>query len=248
MLACLVQPGRRSGTFFDVGVPLRVVSYNVHSLRDDRGALAAVARSLEPDVMIVQEAPRRFRWRTKCAQLAHSFGLFYAAGGLPSLGNLILTNLRVRVLETWELRYPLIAGRHMRGAVFARCAVPGADPFVIAGSHLSTYDGERPVQAGLLMPALGAAADPVILGIDLNETDDGDSWRLLAGGLVDSGRDGGDTFPAGAPDRRIDAILADPRIGITRFEVVRSPEALRASDHLPLVADLTLSFHGSRLR
>lgn len=223
-----------------MGVPLRVVSYNVHSLRDDRGALAAVVRSLEPDVVIVQEAPRRFRWRTKCAQLAHSFGLFYAAGGLPSLGNLILTSLRVRVHETWELRYPLIAGRHMRGAAFARCTVPGAGPFVVVGSHLSTYDGERPGQAGLLMPALGAAADPVILGIDLNETDDGDSWRLLATDLVDSGRDGGNTFPAGSPDRRIDAILADPRVGVSRFEVVSTPEALRASDHLPLVADFIL--------
>jgi len=227
-------------TFSDVGVPLRVVSYNVHSLRDDREALSAVVRSLEPDVLIVQEAPRRFRWRTKCARLAHSFGLYYAAGGLPGLGNLILTSLRVRVVETWCLRYPLVAGRHMRGVAFARCTVPGAAPFVIAGSHLSTYDGERPGQAGLLLPALGAASDPVILGIDLNESDSGDSWKLLATDLVDLGRDSGDTFPAGAPDRRIDAILADRRIGLDRFEVASTPDAPRASDHLPLVADLTL--------
>ena len=227
-------------TFFDVGVPLRVVSYNVHSLRDDRGALAAVVRSLEPDVLIVQEAPRRFRWRTKCARLARSFGLYYGTGGLPSLGNLILTNLRVRVRESWELRYPLIAGRHMRGAAFARCTVPGAAPFVVAGSHLSTYDGERPGQAALLEPALRAASDPVILGIDLNETDGGASWKLLAADLVDSGRDGGNTFPAGAPDRRIDAILVDRRIGVSHFEVANTAQALRASDHLPLVADLIL--------
>jgi endonuclease/exonuclease/phosphatase family metal-dependent hydrolase len=223
-----------------MGVPLRVVSYNVHSLRDDRQALAAVVRSLRPDVLIVQEAPRRFRWRTKCARLAHSFGLYYGAGGLPSLGNLILTSLRVRVRETWELRFPLVAGRHMRGAAFARCSVPGAAPFVIAGSHLSTYDGERFGQAGLLAPALGAATDPVILGIDLNETDSGDSWRLLGTDLVDVGRDAGNTFPAGAPGRRIDTILADRRIGVERFEVVSTPETGRASDHLPIVADLTL--------
>lgn len=191
-------------------------------------------------MLVVQEAPRRFRWRTKCARLAHSFGMYYAEGGLPSLGNLILTSLRVRVVESWSLRYPLIAGRHMRGAAFARCIVPGAAPFVVAGSHLSTYDSERPGQAGLLVPALGAAADPVILGIDLNETDSGDSWKLLATDMVDLGLDGGHTFPAGSPDRRIDAILVDRRIGLDRFEVVSSPGALRASDHLPLVADLTL--------
>jgi len=223
-----------------VDVRLRVVSYNVHSLRDDRQALTGLVRSLEPDVLIVQEAPRRFRWRTKCAQLAHSFGLFYGAGGLPSLGNLIMTSMRVRVVESWCLQYPLIPGRHMRGAAFARCVVPGAKPFVVAGTHLSTYDGERPGQAGLLLPALGAAADPVILGIDVNETDTGGSWKLLATDLVDVGRDGGNTFPSASPDRRIDAILARPSFGVDRFELVSTPEALRASDHLPLVADLTL--------
>ncbi|MDI5944131.1 endonuclease, partial [Micromonospora sp. DH15] len=76
------------------GVPLRVVSYNVHSQRDDQAALAAVVRAVAPDVVIVQEAPRRFRWRQKCASLAESFGLVVAVGGLPSLGNLLLTSLR----------------------------------------------------------------------------------------------------------------------------------------------------------
>ncbi len=53
-----------------MGVPLRVVSYNVHSQRDDTAALAAVVRGPTPDVVIVQEGPRRFRWRQKSATLA----------------------------------------------------------------------------------------------------------------------------------------------------------------------------------
>ena len=71
-------------------------------------------------MVIVQEAPRRFRWRHKCAALADDFGMVVAAGGLPSLGNLLLVSLRVRVHETWCLRYPLTPGRHLRGAAFAR--------------------------------------------------------------------------------------------------------------------------------
>ncbi len=102
---------------------IRVLSYNVHGLGDDRGALAAVVRTIAPDVVFVQEAPRRFRWRTRCADMAHAFDLVYAAGGLPSLGNVILTNQRVRVHDTWCLRYPLTPGRHMRGAAFATCSV-----------------------------------------------------------------------------------------------------------------------------
>ena len=72
------------------GVPLRVLSYNVHGLRDDRSALVGLIRDLAPDVVIVQEAPRRFRWRHKCAALADDVGMVVAAGGLPALGNLLL--------------------------------------------------------------------------------------------------------------------------------------------------------------
>jgi endonuclease/exonuclease/phosphatase family metal-dependent hydrolase len=219
-------------------VPLRVVSYNVHSLRDDLDALASVVRELAPDVVVVQEAPRRWRWRTKCAALAHSFGLLVAEGGLPSLGNLIMTSLRVRVHDSWSMRYPLTPGRHMRGAAFARCSVFGSVPFVVAGSHLSTDDAERPLQAALLKPALDACSDPAILAADFNETADGTSWPLLASSLVDPG--GPHTFPASSPDRRIDAIFIDPRLTITSYRVFASDLTSRASDHLPVIADLTL--------
>ncbi|RQX59584.1 endonuclease, partial [Micromonospora chalcea] len=121
----------------DSGVPLRVLSYNVHGQRDDTAALAEVVRGAEPDVVIVQEGPRRFRWRQKCAALAESFGMVVAAGGLPSLGNVLLTSLRVRVTETSCQRYPLTPGRHMRGAAYARCRVGGVD-VLLAGSHLAT--------------------------------------------------------------------------------------------------------------
>ncbi len=215
----------------------------MHSLRDDRGALAEVVRSLEPDIAIIQEAPRRWRWRTKCSLLAHSFGLYYAAGGQPSLGNVIMVGLRVRVDGTWHMRYPLTPGRHMRGAAFARCLVPGADPFVVAGTHLSTYDTERPVQAGLLLPALAACDGPVVLGVDVNETPGGPAWKMLASGLTDAGSEPTEPTEPAAPtfaDRRIDALFVDPRLTVDRCFVADGPLASRASDHLPVVADLIL--------
>lgn len=116
---------------------LRVVSYNIHGQRDDRGALDELVRDLRPDVLVLQEAPRRFRWRQRCADLARRFRLVYTVGGLPALGNLILVDVRVAVDHTWCLRYPLTPGQLMRGAAVARCAVAGRR-FVIAGTHLST--------------------------------------------------------------------------------------------------------------
>jgi endonuclease/exonuclease/phosphatase family metal-dependent hydrolase len=222
-------------------VAVRVVSYNIHTLRDDLSALASVVRGLDPDVVIVQEAPRRFRWRTKCARLARSFGLVVAAGGLPSLGNLVLTNLRVRVYDAWCLRYPLTPGRHLRGAAFATCAV-GRTPFAVIGSHLSTDAAERPAQAALLKQAMAHIDVPVIVGGDLNENSGGAAWRTLAEGLVDvaaaAGCEDRVTFSCSNPRDRIDAFFVDPRIEVRRYDVVDSPEARRASDHFPVVADL----------
>ena len=224
---------------------LRVVSYNVHGLRDDRGALVSVVRELDPDVLIVQEAPRRFRWRTRNAHLAHDLGLVYVAGGAPSLGNVILTGLRVTPVRTWELRYPLTPGRHMRGAVFARCTVGGA-PFVVVGSHLSLDGVERASQARLLAKALADVDVPVILGADLNEPPGGAAWEAFDAALVDGARGvrpagSWATFPAAAPRQRIDTVLVSSRVEVNGYRVAADlAGAGRASDHLPVVAELAL--------
>lgn len=231
----------------DAGVPLRVVSYNIHSQRDDRAALAAVVRAAAPDVLIVQEAPRRFWWRQRCATLAASFGLVVAAGGLPSLGNLLLTSLRVRVLGTRCQRYPLTPGRHMRGAAYADCRV-GDARFLLAGSHLSTDPAERPAQAAAFKRQLAAADAPVVVGVDLNEGSDGPAWQAVADGLTDvaaaAGRADRHTYPCAGPRVRIDALFVDPRITVVNYEVVDTPLARRASDHFPILADLLLAAPG----
>lgn len=220
------------------GVPLRVMSYNVHGLSDDRAALTALVRELAPDVLVVQEAPRRFRWRHKCAALADDVGLVFAAGGLPALGNLILVSLRVRVEETWCLRYPLTPGRHLRGAAFVRGSVRGAS-FTVSGSHLATDPTERPDQAALWKEALTAAEGPVIAAGDLNEGPGGGAWRTVEDGLVSS-TEGRPTFPATLPARLIDGLFVTPDIAIEKYEIVENDLARRASDHLPVLADLIL--------
>ncbi|GLY20677.1 endonuclease/exonuclease/phosphatase family protein [Micromonospora sp. NBRC 101691] len=225
------------------GVPLRVVSYNIHTQRDDTAALAEVVRSARPDVVIVQEGPRRFRWRSKCAALAESFGLVVGAGGLPALGNLLLTSLRVRVHATRCQRFPLTPGRHLRGAAFAECAVGGAR-FVLAGTHLSTDPAERPDQAALFRAEVEAARWPVLVGADLNEGPGGAAWRTIADGLTDAAvaADRADrlTYSCADPRRRIDALFVDPRITVVDYDVVDTPQTRRASDHFPVLADLLL--------
>ncbi|BBH66862.1 hypothetical protein ACTI_35470 [Actinoplanes sp. OR16] len=221
------------------GVPLRVVSYNVHGLRDDRPALTALVRELAPDVLVVQEAPRRFRWREKCAALAGECGLVVAGGGLPALGNLVLVSLRVNVHRTWSLRYPLTPGRHMRGAAFVEASVLGSARFTVTGSHLATDPAERPTQADRWKSEISEMSGPLIVAADFNEGPGGSAWRMIEDGLSGNDKDI-QTFPATLPSRRIDAIFVSPDVSIEAYEIIDSERARRASDHLPVVTDLRL--------
>jgi len=220
---------------------LRLLSYNVHRLSGDLGALVRVIRGVAPDVVFIQEAPRRFRWRYRCAELARWCGMFAASGGGVALGNLLMVSQRVAVHEAWSMRYPLTPGRHMRGAAFARCSV-GSSRFLLAGSHLSTDPAERPVQAALLRAALSNTEEPVLLGVDVNETTSGLAWRTLADGRQDAATLADlaalPTFSVRSPRRRIDAIFTDSRCQVLRYEVLDSPDVRRASDHFPLVAEV----------
>ncbi len=225
------------------GTRLRVLSYNVHGQRDDTAALAALVREAAPDVAIIQEGPRRLRWRQKAAALARSTGLLVAGGGLPAMGNLIMTDLRVRVHGTWCLRFPLSPGRHLRGAVFARCSV-GCTPFVVAGTHLSLDAAERVSQAALLKPQLAEPEVPVVLGADLNENSGGAAWRTVADGLVDAALAGGRghlaTFPGSGSRDRIDVVFFDSRCTLVEYQVIDTAAARSASDHLPVLVDLNV--------
>lgn len=229
-------------------MPLRVVSYNVHGQRDDTAALAAVVRAAAPDVVVVQEGPRRLRWREKTAALAASFGLVVAAGGLPSLGNLLLTSLRVRVTGTRCRRFPLTPGRHLRGAAYADCLVGRSARFTVAGSHLSTDPAERPGQAELFKRDLAATTHPVIAAADLNEEPGGPAWTTVARGLTDAAvaadRGGSFTFSCANPRRRIDALFVDARITVVDYDVVDTPLTRRASDHFPVLVDLLVPAAG----
>ncbi|KUL24963.1 endonuclease/exonuclease/phosphatase family protein [Actinoplanes awajinensis] len=220
------------------GVPLRVVSWNVHGMKDDRAALVGLVRELAPDVLVVQEAPRRFRWREKSATLAADCGMVVAAGGLPALGNLLLVSLRVAIGETWCVRYPLTPGRHLRGAFFAQGRVRGAS-FTVSGSHLATDPAERPTQAAHWKDELTRITGPLIAAADLNEGPGGGAWRTVEDGLVTT-KDDDPTFPAAAPSKRIDGLFVSPDVHIERYEIIATDRARVASDHLPVLADLLL--------
>lgn len=229
---------------------LRVLTYNVRSMRDDRAALARVIRDAEAHVVCVQEAPRFARWRALCAQLARTSGMVVVGGGRPAAANLIMSTLAVDVQGLHCVRFSRDPGLHRRGAAVALLRYSGA-AFALAGTHLDLRPGPRLRHVGELHRGITEhvpAGMPTIVAGDINDDPGSAVWqalcvqRLDAFAQADGGRgaDAGFTSTATEPRRRIDAIFVDPRITVRSAEVLDGDDVRVASDHRPLLAELDL--------
>ncbi|GLV73695.1 endonuclease/exonuclease/phosphatase family protein [Streptomyces hygroscopicus] len=253
-------PGSTTGP--DAAV-VRVLSYNVRSMRDDREALARVIRACAPDIVCVQEAPRFFRWRKAAAWLARETGLVYTTGGATAAGPMILTSLRAQVEHAEDTLLPRVPGLHQRG--FATAVLrfggghrdtggPGNGNGIrlgVVSCHLSLAEAERYEQAGMLLDHLTALDVPYAIAAgDINDRPEGRAFRRIAGKL----RDGWATEPWGSeatwtpgnPHQRIDAVFVSEGVEIIGCGVpaglpgVADADLAAATDHLPVLAALRL--------
>jgi endonuclease/exonuclease/phosphatase family metal-dependent hydrolase len=222
---------------------LRVLSYNVLSLRLSVDAVIDVIKACRPDIVCLQEAPRFLFWRARLERVAAATGLTVAAGHRRAGAVAVLVARHVTVLEAGELRLPWRFGRHRRGVATALLDV-GGQRLSVASVHMSLFESERMKH----LPAIVSAAErhgvPVIIAGDLNEQDDGDVWRQLASRYQDAyavAPDGlGDTFSARQPRRRIDAVFVDRSLPVLGCGVPDLPRYAEASDHRPLLARVAL--------
>jgi endonuclease/exonuclease/phosphatase family metal-dependent hydrolase len=225
---------------------LKLLCYNVRSVRDDADALARVMRDIAPDVAIIQEAPRFLRWRSKCAALARRAGLVQVAGGRTAGANLILSSLAVEVVTTRDIPFSTDRNLHHRGAAMALLKLGDAE-FGLAGIHLDLIEAPRlrhldelAAIAAKLIPARA----PFIVGGDINAVPGSATWNRLASFGTDAwsavGAGDGLSYPSTGPVRRIDAVFVDARVKPLRAEVLDSPDIHIATDHRPLVVELEL--------
>lgn len=228
---------------------VRLLSYNIRSLRDDPAAVARVVRAVAPDVACLQEVPRRWAWRVRRRRLARACGLRVAAGR-RACGLAVLAAPHVRpVAREFHLLTP-DTGLHRRGLAIAVLEI-GGTRVIAACTHLDLSDAPRLRHVHEILALLGEARDrhraPVVLAGDFNEDPGGPSWSLLSGHFQDAYAvaPSGDepTFSARDPRRRIDAVFADPAVQITAGGVPRDDTAPTAdypaaTDHRPVLADL----------
>jgi endonuclease/exonuclease/phosphatase family metal-dependent hydrolase len=223
------------------GADLRVMTYNVRSLRDDVDALVEVVRAAAPDVLLVQEAPRFLRWRSKRAALARRCGLVVATADRPG-GLCIMTSLRVSINDSWFTLLPRAPRHHQRAVVGVTVTCAGVG-WRFATLHLSTQPAERVRHLPVLRTVLSAESElPHVVGGDINEGPGSPIYDELAGTRQDcfavAGTGSGLTSPTATPRNQVDALFADRAVTVVSCEVVRGPNVVAASDHCPLLAVL----------
>jgi endonuclease/exonuclease/phosphatase family metal-dependent hydrolase len=227
---------------------VRLVSYNIRSMRDDRAALARVVRRLRPDIVCVQEAPRFLLWRRRRIWLARRAALvpiaLRRAAGLQLYAGprATATNGRHRLLSP-------VPGMHRRGLALGLFDVRGVR-LIAASVHLDLAAGPRRRHAEEIAEELDRAraetGAPVVVAGDINEQPGGAAWDFLAERFQDAGATAPyglrETFSTANPTRRIDGVFADEGIEVLRCGVPDDAHLLAdypaATDHRPVLAEL----------
>lgn len=223
------------------------MTYNMHSGRgtDDRydlGRVADVIESYGPDIVALQEVDVG-RARSGAVDQGHQLGArlgldVHFAPVIESNGERygIATLTRLPTAEVRKILLPTHA--HLRSE--PRCALvtrhiwDGGEVELI-NTHLSTLFRERPGQVAAIADAF--VHEACVIAGDFNMTPLSAAYRLLRRGMR-SATWMARTWPAYAPIVPIDHILYRGRLRLIRGEAWRGGPARRASDHLPVVAEL----------
>ena len=203
---------------------MRLVTWNVRDFLGDPWALRRVVRALAPDVLCLQEAPRRPGGAWRIARFARDCGLLHVAGGRASGGTALLVAPGVTVRWALAERLP-VPGRltRTRGLVVADLTVVPA-----SGPARGAAERRLPAPAARAGPAAGARAGrprpPAVPAGPARRSRvtstrhpgsrSGSCSRPRVG--PDPAPASGPTFPAGREDKRLDVVLAGAGLRVRR--------------------------------
>ena len=213
---------------------LRVLTFNVRQLKDDVDAVVAVLRDTDADVVAVQEPPRGPTGRRRLRTVARRAGYEPAVSGGAARTTALLVRAGTPVTGPRAVRLPWRPGRTRRGL-----AVADGHGVRVISAHLSLVPSEREKHVRRLLLLVAASPSGCVVAGDLNEEPGGPTWVRLGRHLHDVTAGVGPTFTARRPRRRLDAVLATSGMHGHAAHVVRSDDADRASDHLPVVVEVT---------
>ncbi len=236
------------------------MTYNVHSCIGSDGAasperIAEIIALYEADIICLQELDvglLRSGKEDQAREIADRLKMEFHFH--PSLkveegeyGNAVLCRYPSKAVKAAAL--PTIAGRTIlekRGALWVRITIENRTLNVIT-THLGLSRTERISQAETLLGPewLGNSAclAPLVLSGDLNTVPPFGVYRRFAKALVDASRlswGRGRTWPSSFPFMRLDHVFVSRDIMVEEVFIPRTKLTKMASDHLPLIAMLTL--------
>jgi endonuclease/exonuclease/phosphatase family metal-dependent hydrolase len=229
---------------------LRVMSWNIHSGigqdgRFDLDRILAVISRHAPDILAVQEVESRDRGNRPSPFVllqghlerdgvpGHAIPAETMRAADGAYGHMLLSRWPLRRGRLHDLS---VAGFEPRSAIEACVATP-AGPLHVLSTHLGLAWKERMQQAQRLAMLVRAMPDPVMVLGDFNDWSwRGPVWKALSPLLP--GRTAHRTFPARCPVLGLDRIYCRPAGLLGRSH--RDVQARRASDHLPVIAELHL--------
>jgi len=241
---------------------VRLLTYNVHRCvgtdrRLDVGRVAEVIAAQSPDIVALQEVDVG-RARTggvdQAHRIAQRLGMafhFNAAFKVEEeqFGDAILTTLPERLVKAGPIPgHPRFPQLEPRGAVWVEIETPEGVLGVI-NTHLGLVPREQRLQAAAVAGAdwaLAAASEaPLVLVGDMNATPRSAAYRIMAARLAEARRAApfahrAPTFPSTFPVLAIDHVFASERVVIDAVRTPLDPLSRLASDHLPLIVDLSL--------
>ncbi|WP_374969415.1 endonuclease/exonuclease/phosphatase family protein [Terrabacter sp. BE26] len=219
------------------------MSYNLHDLRDDRASAARVIRAVDPDVLCLQEVPRRLTTEIRLPPFTRACGMVWHRRRLGSGGTAVLTAPRVVVhgVTTGRLhvRFPDRTRGYAAATVSLSGSGPWAAPVTVVSIHLSLRAAERAAHAAVVLQGLGERA--VVAG-DLNEGPGGTAYDLVAAHYPRASA-GQPTFPAQRPTVPLDAVFAAREFCVVPSTpvVLEEGDLRAASDHRPVWVELDVS-------
>ncbi|MET9778167.1 endonuclease/exonuclease/phosphatase family protein [Streptomyces sp. NPDC006367] len=248
-------------------VPLRVATYNIHAGAGadqvfDLDRTAEAVRALRADVIGLQEVDVHWGARSgftdEARALAEKLDMRVYFAPIYDLDPATEGAERRRYGVAVLSRHPIITAENheiTRLSTQTPTPVPAPAPGFaevtvnVRGAHAHVYvthldyradPSIRAAQVADMLGVLAADRGPKILVGDFNAEPTAPELAPLWRHLRDAAPDGGGTYPATVPVKRIDLITVSPDITVTGAETV----ATDASDHRPVVTDLLLHRRG----
>ncbi len=233
----------------------RICSYNIHScVGTDRRASAErilhVLREINADVIALQEVGgsslvdemEQFRYFEKHLSMQGVSGAHIRRGKF-SFGNALFTRGEIQDFELVDLSVSFF---EPRGAVDCTIQI-GRQTVRVVATHLGLFPHERREQINRLAGILDRRHQSltVLLG-DFNIF--GLERRNLRQIGLPTRPPKLRTFPTRRPLMSLDRIWSLPNERVHQMHVHRTPLSRTASDHLPIVADITIGQAGARAR